>query len=553
MQAGTTVGNMADTKPDDFFESSLLEVDKKSVSEDPISLTLQERSRHILELLDSLDQKSDAEILDLGCGAGLISVSLMKRGFSVTAIDNSELMINKARFRCTQAGFECTDVFSEGDAEHLDFPDDSFDVIISTGMIENLKWDRWALQEIHRVLRPGGHLIMTVPGNTGLSRLTDVYPRISDSMFNAGLPGNGKHRSISTSTGPDTYVPSRFRRLLAGVDLEVVRSRHYGSGPSIFQDRLNKLSTGIDSLLVRYDVNKLFPGLSVLGRDRIVHCRKKDKAGSFRERSIFANFDKRMRLFRSENKAFSSRRELWLKKNPRYSSPDLLAFEPSAYTGKKVLVLSPHPDDEIIGCGGTLIRLLAEGALVTVIQLTDGSSTCALENSSEEEKKVRRLEEAKVVAECLGVNELVLFGEEESRFTCSDEIVKKLSEVLVKLEPGLIFVPFVNDPHKHHVTANKILRESLKSCPVGLRDVDIFSYEVWSLVPPNSYCVIDEQFDNKASLLMKYRTGMKVIDYVQFCENLNAGHAHNLTGRDGFVEVFFRTGFYEYLELTSGL
>jgi LmbE family N-acetylglucosaminyl deacetylase len=264
---------------------------------------------------------------------------------------------------------------------------------------------------------------------------------------------------------------------------------------------------------------------------------------------IFADIDKHIKKFESEKKEFFAQRNVWLKKNPEYSHLNLLPFDTQAYSCENVLVISPHPDDEIIGCGGTLIRMLEGGSRVSVVQLTDGSNSSALKDSPEHIRKTIRLEEAKVVATNLGFAELILFKEPDSLLECTKENVKKLSDILNRLHPEVIFIPFINDTHPDHVVANDILSKSLESSTLNLSEVRVLSYEVWNFVPPNSFCIIDNQFDKKADMLMKYRTGMKVIDYVHFCESLNSYHAYDLLGKKGFAEVFLDIDAKTYRDL----
>jgi hypothetical protein len=107
----------------------------------------------------------------------------------------------------------------------------------------------------------------------------------------------------------------------------------------------------------------------------------------------------------------------------------------------------------------------------------------------------------------------------------------------------------MNDPHPDHVAANEILGKSLESSELDLPKVAILSYEVWSLVPPDTICPVDRQFDKKEKMLMKYRTAMRVIDCVDFCESLNLYHAYKLLGKLGFAEVFLKIDAERYIEL----
>ena len=521
-------------------------------SPDLQSLIMQERDRYILNYIDTLDVKKGARILDLGCGTALISENLLQRGFIVAGIDSSEPMPDSAHEPGKKIGLECNTPFLSGKAEQSDLPDDSFDAVIAVGLLEYLKWDRWALQGMYRVLKPEGHLIVAVPNRISLSYITDPFFLISNV-----LKRNVKYISRLPENSPcisnrNLYVPSSLRRMIIQLDFTIIDSMSQGFGPFFLLRRSHRLSVKINQLLNRYRERKILPFLSELGSDCIVLCQKREKSSDISRRHIFTDIDKRIKLFKSEKKEFFARRNVWLKKNPEYSHLDLRQFDTQVYSGKNVLVLSPHPDDEIIGCGGTLIKLLKEGSKVSVVQLTDGSDSCALKDSPEHIRKTIRMKEAKVVAENLGFTELVLFNEADSHLKCTTDNVKKLSEILNRLHPKVIFVPFINDTHPDHIMANEILSKSLESSTLNLPEVNILSYEVWNFVPPNSFCIIDNQFDKKTEMLMKYRTGMKVIDYAHFCESLNAYHAHTLLGKKGFAEVFLDIDAQTYMKLIRG-
>jgi ubiquinone/menaquinone biosynthesis C-methylase UbiE/LmbE family N-acetylglucosaminyl deacetylase len=515
------------------------------------SIFKKDQATYVLSYLDTLGLKKGARILELGCGAGEFSANLIRRGFIVIGTDISEKMLELARKNCADIGLEGNAVFQLGDVEQLDLPDDSFDVVIAIGQIEHVSWDRWALQEIHRVLKPGGYLIMTAPNRVGLS----------DNSHSDHLIWNVKQLAGSVlrisrlppppleSRGKNFYRSTSLKRMLSRLDFAIIDSMSHGFGPLVLLGRSDRVSIKIDEVLNRYREKRIIPFLSEMGSEIIVLCQKQDKCADISRRQIFSESEKRTKQFELKHKALFIRRKSWLTKNPEYSHLDLRPLDTQAYSGKNVLVISPHPDDEIIGCGGTLIKLLEEGSIVTVIQLTDGSDTCALYNSPEHIRKTIRLKEAQVVAENLGIAELILFKEDSPHFKCTDDNVKKLSEILNRLHPKVIFVPFVNDIQPAHIVANEILSKSLASSTLHLPEVNVLSYEVWSFVLPNSFCSIDNQFDKKTKMLMKYKTAMKVNDYVHASESLNAYHAYTLLGKKGFVEVFLALDAKLYGEL----
>ena len=101
-------------------------------------------------------------VLDIGCGAGvdsLVAARLVGEGGRVTGIDVTDAMIERARANQARLGLKHVR-FQVGEAEALPFPDATFDAIISNGVF-NLTFNKEkALQETHRVLKPGGRLML---------------------------------------------------------------------------------------------------------------------------------------------------------------------------------------------------------------------------------------------------------------------------------------------------------------------------------------------------------------------------------------------------------
>jgi SAM-dependent methyltransferase len=100
----------------------------------------------------------DLDVLEIGCGLGTDGAQFAKAGARYTGIDLTEAAVNLARRR-----FELFDLrgsFHVADAERLDFPDESFDVVYSHGVLHHTPDTRAAVREIHRILRPGGRAVV---------------------------------------------------------------------------------------------------------------------------------------------------------------------------------------------------------------------------------------------------------------------------------------------------------------------------------------------------------------------------------------------------------
>ncbi len=99
-------------------------------------------------------------VLDLGCGAGtdtLVAAQMVGPDGHVTGIDMTPEMLSRARAASLEIGVANVE-FVESEAERLPFPDGSFDVVISNGVIDLIPDKDAVFSELHRVLQPGGRI-----------------------------------------------------------------------------------------------------------------------------------------------------------------------------------------------------------------------------------------------------------------------------------------------------------------------------------------------------------------------------------------------------------
>ena len=103
-----------------------------------------------------------ARALEVGCGPGRLSILLAERGFDVTGVDLDPAMVERARANAARSanGGGRGPSFAVGDVASLAFPDDSFDVVVSTLSMHHWEDPAAGLNEIARVLRPDGRALI---------------------------------------------------------------------------------------------------------------------------------------------------------------------------------------------------------------------------------------------------------------------------------------------------------------------------------------------------------------------------------------------------------
>jgi phosphatidylethanolamine/phosphatidyl-N-methylethanolamine N-methyltransferase len=104
-------------------------------------------------------ERIGGRILEVGVGTG-ISLPDYSRRNRIVGVDISEAMLEKARHRVTAIGLAHVEALEVMDAERLNFPDDSFDVVVAQYVVTAVPNPEAALDEFARVLRPGGEIIL---------------------------------------------------------------------------------------------------------------------------------------------------------------------------------------------------------------------------------------------------------------------------------------------------------------------------------------------------------------------------------------------------------
>jgi len=189
----------------------------------------------------------------------------------------------------------------------------------------------------------------------------------------------------------------------------------------------------------------------------------------------------------------------------------------------KILVIVAHPDDEVLGCGGTIFKHTKKGDEVFCLFLGRGKSSrydAVEKNKTEAEQSVLE-EEAHTAGKILGISELFFedFPDQQYDTVPFLDIIKAIEKIKNKIKPNIIFTHHAGDLNLDHQITFKAV---LTACrPIKSETVkEIYSFEnpsstEWAspkgenYFMPNVFVDISDNFDKKIKALSAYKSEIK--------------------------------------------
>ena len=218
---------------------------------------------------------------------------------------------------------------------------------------------------------------------------------------------------------------------------------------------------------------------------------------------------------------------------------------------KKILVFAAHPDDDVIGVGGTIARLAKEGAHVAVVIFTNGSEGYAEPGQKDTIPGIRE-EETRKAHSLLGVKETVFLGQDDMDARDDKETLKRCIGIIREFRPDVIFTHSDRDFHRDHKSVSQVTKEASRQASSAVfaasgkpwKTVELYMYEVLNFFEAPSYIIgVSGTFDLKIEAIKKHRSQFKVMgDIVQLVEGLAKARGYFIGEKYG--EAFMKADFF---------
>jgi len=201
---------------------------------------------------------------------------------------------------------------------------------------------------------------------------------------------------------------------------------------------------------------------------------------------------------------------------------------------KTVLIVAAHADDEVLGCGGTIARHVAEGDSVYLVLMADGVNSRTGASEAEMELRLSAVERAQRI---LGVTEVHHLGFPDNRMDSIPllDIVQALAPVIQRIAPSVIYTHHHGDLNIDHCRTQEAVMTACRPQP-GCSVKEIYGFEVLSSTEwatpqiepftPTLYVDISAQFPAKLAALEAYAEEMRSTPHSRSVEHVEVLAQH---------------------------
>jgi LmbE family N-acetylglucosaminyl deacetylase len=194
-----------------------------------------------------------------------------------------------------------------------------------------------------------------------------------------------------------------------------------------------------------------------------------------------------------------------------------------------VVCLAPHPDDEVIGCGGFLSLVARHRIDLLTIVITSGQAQSG--------NGLDREQESRNASSTLGLPAPECWGYQDRALSASLALSERIEDVLRERRPSHVLVPALSEPHPdHQALALAACRAAVKS---GLDDLILMFYEVGAPMVPNTRVDISAVAEKKWQAIRCFLSQLAVLPYLRAAQAMASLRAHGLKEEVSAAEAFY--------------
>ncbi len=213
-------------------------------------------------------------------------------------------------------------------------------------------------------------------------------------------------------------------------------------------------------------------------------------------------------------------------------------FETTDLTGNRVLVLSPHPDDEALACGGAVLLHRDANDPVKIVFMTDGSRAARDRLVEVSDYITLRRREARAASEVLGTSDLEFWDYPDRELASAPDAVDRLARLLDKYQPSLVYAPSPLEFHPDHRAAAEILWAALERTHSRSQ---VAFYDFNRPVNVNTLVDISGVMTRKQEACNAYRSQLAIHPYTEAALSLNRYRALTVSPAVEHAEGYFVT------------
>ena len=218
---------------------------------------------------------------------------------------------------------------------------------------------------------------------------------------------------------------------------------------------------------------------------------------------------------------------------------ELIPYQATVRIGcARMLVLAPHPDDEVFGCGGAILRHAAHGDAVHVIIASDGAFHCEAEQKASH--TAMRQAESNAAARTMGYGQPEYWGLPDRGISCDEPLIQRITSAIAAFKPDLVMAPSIYEVHPDHLALGTAALQAVRRHASDTHPLSLAMYEVGvPMQRPNILLDISDLQARKQQAMACFASQLETQRYDLHIQALNRFRTYTLGPRVTAAEAYF--------------